>query len=103
MDANDNIYVPFAQLPSATRFFYLLAMKSAILHLRPILTALQVVVEDVSESRLWDDYKFTPADAAEFFYNSESLEPYLIHCAVKNPNFWCSRLAARRSPRRRRK
>jgi hypothetical protein len=103
MNAKENAHVPFAQLSAEKRFFFLLAVKSATLHLRPVLAALQVVIEDVCLSRVWDEYNFTPADAVDFFGAPERLEPYLVHYVVKDPLFWCPRLAARRSPLRNRK
>ena len=102
MNANNNAHVPFAQLAPEERFFYLLAVKSATLHLGPYLEAMQVD-GDVSVSRVWDEYKFTPADAVDFFHDADRLEPYLVHFVVKDPNFWVPRLAAGRRPRRKRK
>lgn len=64
---------------------------------------MQVAEDKISLSQIWDDYKFTPADALNFFHDAGRLEPYLIHLAVKAPNFWCPQLATRRSPRRQRK
>ncbi|MFP5209693.1 MAG: hypothetical protein ACLGRW_10430 [Acidobacteriota bacterium] len=102
MNANNNAHVPFAQLAPEERFFYLLAVKSATLHLGPYLEAMQVD-GDVSVSRVWDEYKFTPADAVDFFHDADRLEPYLLHFVVKDPHFWVPRLAAGRRPRRKRK
>ena len=102
MNAKNNTHVPFAQLAPEERFFSLLAATSATLHLGPYLAAIQVD-EDVNVGRVWDEYKFTPADAVDFFGNPERLEPYLIHFAVKDPGFWVPKLAARSRPRRKRK
>lgn len=98
MNAKERSHVPFAQLTPEHRFFYGLAAQAAILHLRPYLAAIQLVIGDDVVRRLWGEYTLTPADAAEFYENPEGLEPYLLHCAVKDPDFWCPRLAA---PRRR--
>lgn len=103
MDNQVTMHVPFVELAPELRFFYSLAVTSAILRLSLNLEAIQVTADSVSISRVWDDYQFTPADALEFFKDSERLEPYLVHFAVKDPNFWCRRLAARRSSRRNQK
>lgn len=99
MDNKVAMHVPFDQLAPELRVFYSLAATSAMLGLNPSLEAIQVAADSISISRVWDDYQFSPPDALEFFKNSERLEPYLLHFAVKNPKFWCRRLAARRSPR----
>ncbi len=101
MNIQDNVHVPFAELGPELRFFYGLAAQAAIVNLRPYLAAIQVVVGDDVVRRVWDEYTLMPADAAEFYENPERLEPYLLHCAVKDPDFWCPRLAALRRPRRR--
>jgi hypothetical protein len=103
MDIQVNAHVPFAQLAPEHRFFYGLATQAAILHLRPCLAAIQLVIGDDVVRRVWDKYTFTPADAAGFFEKPERLEPYLVHFAIKDPDFWCPRLAARRIPHRNRR
>lgn len=103
MDNQAAMHVPFAELAPELRFFYSLAVMSATLGISPYLQAIQVAASSISATRVWDDCKFTPADALEFFRNSERLEPYLVHFAVKDPNFWCPRLAPRTSARRNRK
>jgi hypothetical protein len=103
MNSVDISHVPFAQLAPEHRFFYGIAAQAAILHLRPYLAAIQLVIGEDVVRRAWDEYKFTPADAAGFFENPERLEPYLLHCAIKDPDFWCPKLAALRRPRRRRR
>lgn len=103
MNAKDNVHVPFAQLAPELRFFYWFAATVAILQLGPSLEAIQVTVSKASVIRIWDEYKFTPRDALSFFQDAERLEPYLVHLAVKDPGFWCPRLAARKRPRRNRK
>ena len=103
MNATDNSHVPFAQLAPELRFIYGLAATAAILQLGPYLEAIQATVSNASVIRIWDEYKFTPADALGFFHDAARLEPYLVHFAVKDPGFWCPRIAARRSLRRNRK
>ena len=99
MNAEDNVHVPFAQLAPELRFIYGLAASAAILQLGPCLEAIQTTVSNASVIRIWDEYKFTPADALSFCHDASRLEPYLVHFAVKDPGFWCPRLAARRSRR----
>ena len=103
MDIQDNLHVPFAQLAPELRFIYGLAATAAILQLGPCLEAIQTTVSNASVIRIWDEYQFTPADALSFFHDAARLEPYLVHSAVKDPGYWCPRLAAKRSPRRNRK
>lgn len=100
MNIVSDSHVPFAQLAPEHRFFYGLAAQAAIVNLRTYLAATQLVANDVIVRRVWDEYKFTPADALHFFQYPGRLEPFLIHSAVKDPKFWCPRLAARRRSRR---
>ena len=94
MDFQDNVHVTFAQLTPELRAFYSLAATAAMRHLSPYLEAIQVPVGNISLSRIWDDYQFTPADTVDFLHDPERLELYLVHFVVKDPEFWCPRLAA---------
>lgn len=75
----------------------------AVLSVSPYLAAMQVDASDIEFIRVWDDFMFTPDDALAFFENSERLEPFLVHFAVKDPRFWCPRLATRTGHRRNRR
>ncbi|HEV2132628.1 MAG TPA: hypothetical protein VGR47_00050 [Terracidiphilus sp.] len=100
MDTQDNVHVPFAQLEPELQCFYSLAMMSALTRVGVYLDAIQADAASISASRIWDDYRFTPADALNFFENVERLAPYLLHFAIKDPKYWCPRLAARMRRRR---
>ena len=106
MSTQDNVHVPYAELALERRLVYRLAATAAINCIRPYLAALQVDPDSISLSRVWDEYKFAPADAPEFFEKPGRLDPFLVHFVVKDPRFWCPRLEAlevRRKDRGRRR
>lgn len=103
MKTKDNSHVPFAQLKPEEQLLYRLATKVAVLFLQPCLAAIEVAGEEIRIDRVWDEYKFARTDVVDFFDNPKRLEPFLVHFAVKDPDFWCPRLDARRSPRRSRR
>lgn len=103
MSTQDNVHVPYAELALERRLFYRLAATASINCIRLYLAALQVDPDSISLSRVWDEYKFTPADAPEFFENTKRLEAFLVHFVVKDPRFWGPRLEARRRRRRTRR
>lgn len=59
--------MPFVQLAPEHRFFNGLAAQAAIVNFRPYLAAMQLVVGAVIVRRVWDEYKFMPANALHFF------------------------------------
>ena len=103
MSTQDGVHVPYAELAPELGVFYRLAAMAAINCLRPYLAAIQADINSISLPRVWNEYKFTPADAPGFFENPERLEPFLVHFVIKDPDFWCPRLEALEARRRHRR
>jgi len=65
------------------RFFYGLGAMAALGTQPPRAVAESEVVEDLI--RIWDEQKYTPADAVDFAAMADSIKPHLTKYAVKDP------------------
>ncbi len=91
------MHIPFAQLPVVERFLYLLG---AMVALGPLLAGNTTKEElKVDLIRIWDEQKYTLADAADFPTMSDRLRPLLTRYAVKGPLAWCPESPSLRKPR----
>ena len=86
MNIQQNAHVPFAQLPMVERFFYILGAMGAVGPMRAGNTTEEELKEDLI--RIWDEQKFTPADAADFANMADRLRPLLTRYVVDEPCFW---------------
>ncbi len=96
MNEQRNAHVPFAQLPMVERFFYLLG---AMIAVGPLLAG-NATKEELKDDliRIWDEERFTPADAANFPAMADRLKPLVTRYIVNDPRIWLPE-----SPRRKRR
>ncbi|HTZ89244.1 MAG TPA: hypothetical protein VMA71_02830 [Alloacidobacterium sp.] len=87
----------YAQLPIVERFLYVLGAMVAIGPLRAGDTTDEEMKEDLI--RIWNEQKFTPADAADFGTMGERLKPLLARYIVKESWMWFPRPQSRKRRR----
>ena len=97
MNIQRNVHVPFAQLPMVERFLYLLGVMGALWPLLAENTTKEELRDDLI--RIWDEQKYTPADAVDFGTMANRLRPLLTWYAVKGPHGWCPESPSRRKRR----
>ncbi len=68
------------------RFLYCLGAMGALGPLRAGNTTDEELKEDLI--RIWDEQKFTPADAADFPTMAQRLKPLLTRYVVEESRFW---------------
>ena len=79
------------------RFLYILSAMSALGPLRAGNTTEEELKEDLI--RIWDEQKFTPADAADFANMADRLRPLLTTYVVNESYFWLPVPPSRRKRR----